>query len=32
MPIEDASIEWQERDSPYIPVARIRIPFRTAGG
>lgn len=26
MPIEDASIEWQERDSPYIPVARIRIP------
>jgi hypothetical protein len=26
MPIEDASIEWKERDSPYVPVARIRIP------
>jgi hypothetical protein len=26
MPIEDASVEWNERDSPYIPVARIRIP------
>jgi hypothetical protein len=26
MPIEDASIEWKERESPYIPVARIRIP------
>ena len=26
MPIEDASVEWKERDSPYIPVARIRIP------
>ena len=26
MPIEDASVEWKEQDSPYIPVARIRIP------
>jgi hypothetical protein len=26
MPIEDASIEWREADSPYRPVARIRIP------
>jgi hypothetical protein len=26
MPIEDASVEWSERESPYVPVARIRIP------
>jgi hypothetical protein len=26
MPIEDASIEWFEHESPYRPVARIRIP------
>jgi len=26
MPIEDASVEWKEQDSPYHPVARIRIP------
>ncbi|MBA2353379.1 MAG: hypothetical protein H0V80_01790 [Acidobacteria bacterium] len=26
MPIEDASEEWSERDSPYCAVARIRIP------
>jgi catalase len=26
MPIEDASVEWPERDSPYRTVARIRIP------
>ncbi len=26
MPIEDASVEWREHDSPYRPVARIRIP------
>ena len=25
-PIEDASVEWREDDSPYVPVARIRIP------
>jgi hypothetical protein len=26
MPIEDASLEWTQQDSPYVPVARIRIP------
>jgi hypothetical protein len=26
MPIEDAMVEWNEHDSPYVPVARIRIP------
>jgi hypothetical protein len=26
MPIEDASVEWKQQDSPYVPVARIRIP------
>jgi hypothetical protein len=26
MPIEDASVEWRREDSPYVPVARIRIP------
>jgi hypothetical protein len=26
MPIEDASIEWPERESPFVPVARIRVP------
>jgi hypothetical protein len=26
MPIEDASVEWKEADSPYHVVARIRIP------
>lgn len=26
MPIEDASVEWRERDSPYYAVARITIP------
>jgi hypothetical protein len=26
MPIEDARVEWKERDSPYHRVARIRIP------
>lgn len=25
MPIEDASVEWKEHDSPYLPVARILI-------
>lgn len=25
-PIEDASVEWKEEESPYHPVARIRIP------
>ncbi len=26
MPIEDPSIEWRESDSPFIPLAKIRIP------
>jgi hypothetical protein len=26
MPIEDASIEWKQEESPYVSVARIRIP------
>jgi hypothetical protein len=26
MPIEDAAIEWPERLSPFVPVARITIP------
>ena len=29
MPIEDASVEWKRQDSPYVPVARIRIPRQT---
>jgi hypothetical protein len=29
MPIEDASIEWREQDSPYRAVAQIRIPRQT---
>lgn len=28
MPIEDASVEWREHDSPFRPVARIRIPVQ----
>jgi hypothetical protein len=26
MPIEDATVKWPERLSPYVPVARLRIP------
>ena len=26
MPIEDASVEWSERDSPSVRVAEVRIP------
>ena len=26
MPIEDATVEWKEEDSPYVAVATIRIP------
>jgi hypothetical protein len=26
MPIEDASVEWKQQDSPYVPVARLRLP------
>jgi hypothetical protein len=28
MPIEDASVEWPERLSPFIPVARLRLPVQ----
>jgi hypothetical protein len=31
MPIEDASVEWKEHDSPYRAVARIRIPPQQLG-
>jgi hypothetical protein len=31
MPIEDASVEWKEHDSPYRTVARIRIPPQNVG-
>ena len=29
MPIEDASVEWKETESAFVPVARIRIPAQT---
>ena len=29
MPIEDASVEWREQESPYRTVANIRIPVQT---
>ena len=29
MPVEDPSVEWDERASPFIPVARIRVPPQT---
>ena len=32
MPVEDASVEWRERDSPYRRVAQIRIAVQTVGG
>jgi len=32
MPIEDASVEWNERDAPYVPLARIRIPKQAVDG
>ena len=28
MPIEDASVQWPEKLSPYIPVARLRLPVQ----
>lgn len=30
MPVEDASVEWSEKDSPYVPVARIVVPPQNA--
>lgn len=32
MPIEDASVEWRERDSPYRRVAQIHIPMQALEG
>jgi hypothetical protein len=32
MPIEDASVEWREEDSPYRLVARVRIPQQSIDG
>ena len=32
MPIEDAAVEWRERDSPYRRVAQIRIPAQALDG
>jgi hypothetical protein len=29
MPIEDASVMWPERLSPFVPVARLRLPVQT---
>jgi len=29
MPIEDASVEWREQDSPYRTIAHVRIPKQT---
>jgi hypothetical protein len=29
MPIEDATVKWPERLSPYIPVARLRLPAQS---
>ncbi|MQA30843.1 MAG: hypothetical protein GEU82_13595 [Luteitalea sp.] len=31
MPIEDATVEWKEREAPYHAVARIRIPQQAVG-
>lgn len=31
MPIEDPTLEWSEKDSPFIPVARITIPPQESG-
>ncbi len=30
MPIEDASIQWSEDESPYLPIAKITIPMQEA--
>lgn len=32
MPIEDATVKWPERLSPYVPVARLRIPRQRFDG
>ena len=30
MPVEDASVEWPEEDSPYVTVAKIVVPAQNA--
>ena len=30
MPVEDASVEWPQAQSPYVGVARIRVPAQLA--
>lgn len=30
MPVEDASVEWPQQDSPYLAVARLTVPPQTA--
>jgi hypothetical protein len=32
MPIEDASREWKREESPYVPVAHIRVPTQSIDG
>ena len=32
MPVEDASVEWSEAESPYLPVAKLTIPRQNAYG
>ena len=32
MPIEDASVEWSEHESPYVRVAEVRIPRQSIDG
>lgn len=29
MPVEDATIAWSEKDSPFVPVARIKVPMQS---
>jgi len=32
MPVEDATVKWPERLSPYVPVARLRLPVQSFDG
>ena len=32
MPVEDASVVWPEKLSPYLPVARVVVPRQLAWG
>lgn len=31
MPVEDTTVQWEEKDSPFVPVARIEIPKQDIG-